>query len=224
MFASQGYVYLIPVAYPLGLEYLSRVTCDLGGRGEEGGDVKAIMGGHFITQVDTASLWCHLAKRDAPPPGAYNVVQSFEKNLKPCMAKPRTEAARRKHNSFMSAASRFAEPADIVTKKPENENPGPGAYDSQRHAAKGGLMITRDKRFRHDMEDFPGPGTYEPSTTIARSKFLACYIRRPGQHRYNPTKTNGTLFDYCGDSGQEEMQRSTVIVDDHKEKRSVRCL
>ena len=39
--------------------------------------------------------------------------------------------------------------------------PGPGAYDSHGHVAKGGLMITRDKRFRQDMEDFPGPGTYE---------------------------------------------------------------
>ncbi|KAK3802640.1 hypothetical protein RRG08_010411 [Elysia crispata] len=60
---------------------------------------------------------------DAPPPGAYNVVQSFEQSSKPNMAKPRTEAARRKHNSFMSAASRFAQPADLVSKKPENENP-----------------------------------------------------------------------------------------------------
>ncbi|GFO23626.1 sperm-tail PG-rich repeat-containing protein 2-like [Plakobranchus ocellatus] len=101
--------------------------------------------------------------QDAPPPGAYNVAQSFEKSAKPCMAKPRTEAARRKHNSFMSAASRFAQPPDIVTKRPENDNPGPGAYESPYHTGKGGLMVTRDRRFRQDMEEFPGPGTYEVS-------------------------------------------------------------
>ncbi|RUS85400.1 hypothetical protein EGW08_006843 [Elysia chlorotica] len=104
---------------------------------------------------------------DGPPPGAYNVVQSFERSAKPCMAKPRTEAARRKHNSFMSAASRFAQPGDMASKRPENENPGPGAYDSHgRQPSKGGLMITRDKRFRQDVEDFPGPGTYELSPLI----------------------------------------------------------
>ncbi|KAK3801535.1 hypothetical protein RRG08_066725 [Elysia crispata] len=40
---------------------------------------------------------------------------------------------------------------------------GPGAYGSQRQTAKGGLMITKDKRFKQDMDDFPGPGTYEVS-------------------------------------------------------------
>ncbi|KAK3766124.1 hypothetical protein RRG08_033255 [Elysia crispata] len=73
------------------------------------------------SQRHSAATACQPA--DAPPPGAYNVVQSFEQSSRPNMAKPRTEAARRKHNSFMSAASRFAQPADLVSKKPENENP-----------------------------------------------------------------------------------------------------
>ncbi|XP_012937839.1 sperm-tail PG-rich repeat-containing protein 2 [Aplysia californica] len=106
---------------------------------------------------------------DAPPPGSYDVIKSYEKSqVKPPVAKPRSEAANRKHGSFMSAASRFAPPRDVVVHKPDLENPGPGTYDTPREALgpKGGLMVTRDKRFRHEKEDFPGPGAYELSPLI----------------------------------------------------------
>uniref|UniRef100_A0A0B6ZU50 Sperm-tail PG-rich repeat-containing protein 2 n=1 Tax=Arion vulgaris TaxID=1028688 RepID=A0A0B6ZU50_9EUPU len=53
-------------------------------------------------------------EHDAPPPGAYDVVTAYElSQVKPSIAKPRSEAAIRKHNSFLSAAPRFARYKDF---------------------------------------------------------------------------------------------------------------
>nr|KAG5709516.1 hypothetical protein BaRGS_023198 [Batillaria attramentaria] len=50
---------------------------------------------------------------ELPPPGSYEVEQSYLKSqIKPTKAKPRTQTASRKHNSFMTAASRFAPARD----------------------------------------------------------------------------------------------------------------
>lgn len=39
---------------------------------------------------------------------------------------------------------------------------GPGAYEAkQTLQPKGGLMVTRDKRFKYNADDLPGPGAYE---------------------------------------------------------------
>ncbi|KAJ8318874.1 hypothetical protein KUTeg_003965 [Tegillarca granosa] len=64
--------------------------------------------------------------QDCPPPGAYEVQKAFEKSqLRTERAKPRTEDANRKHGSFLSAASRFAPPRDVLkTSRADPENPG----------------------------------------------------------------------------------------------------
>ena len=63
--------------------------------------------------------------QEAPPPGSYDVQQSYElSQLHREKAKPRTEAASRKHGSFLSAASRFAPPRDVVISKADLDNPG----------------------------------------------------------------------------------------------------
>uniref|UniRef100_A0A2C9KKI0 Sperm-tail PG-rich repeat-containing protein 2 n=1 Tax=Biomphalaria glabrata TaxID=6526 RepID=A0A2C9KKI0_BIOGL len=103
---------------------------------------------------------------DAPPPGSYDVVDAYEKlYVKPIMAKPRTEAAYRKHHSFMASADRFAPARDTMTKRVDPDNPGPASYNTAKETInpKGGLMVTKDRRFRENIDDFPGPGTYELS-------------------------------------------------------------
>ena len=66
--------------------------------------------------------------QEIPPPGSYNVQQSYDKSqVHIDIAKPRTEAANRKHTSFMSASSRFAPPRDNVVKAKtgvDPDNPG----------------------------------------------------------------------------------------------------
>lgn len=117
--------------------------------------------------------------KDCPPPGAYEVQKAFEKSqLRTERAKPRTEDANRKHGSFLSAASRFAPPRDVLkTSRADPENPGPGAYTLRDGSAKGGLMVTKDKRFTALKEDGPGPGAYEFSPlvqdTVLRGTFNA---------------------------------------------------
>ncbi|XP_046567757.1 sperm-tail PG-rich repeat-containing protein 2-like [Haliotis rubra] len=117
--------------------------------------------------------------KDLPPPGSYDVVKSYERSqLKHEKTLPRSEAAKRKHGSFLSAASRFAPPRDIVYGKADPEVPGPGAYDQKVHRnKKGGLIVTRDKRFKDIKTDAPGPGAYEYSPliqdTVLRGTFNA---------------------------------------------------
>lgn len=110
--------------------------------------------------------------KEIPPPGSYDVDKSYHRSqIRRPGAKPRTDSANRKHNSFLSAASRFA-PARDTTKmaRVEPDNPGPGAYEQkQTLVEKGGLMVTRDKRFRYEIEDKPGPGSYEFSPLVQDS-------------------------------------------------------
>lgn len=111
--------------------------------------------------------------KEMPPPGSYNVQQSYEKSqVHVERAKPRSHAASRKQRSFLSAASRFA-PArnDTTGASADPDNPGPGAYDLKTTALqpKGGLMVYKDKRFRYQVEDIPGPGAYELSPLVQDS-------------------------------------------------------
>ncbi|CAL1526354.1 unnamed protein product [Lymnaea stagnalis] len=108
-------------------------------------------------------------EKDAPPPGSYDVANAFEKLLvKPSMAKPRSEAASRKQGSFLSAADRFAPPRDVIARNIDMETPGPATYNTvtESLSRKGGLMVTKDRRFHEDKEAFPGPGAYEFSPLI----------------------------------------------------------
>ncbi|XP_059161762.1 sperm-tail PG-rich repeat-containing protein 2-like [Physella acuta] len=115
---------------------------------------------------------------DAPPPGSYDVAEAFEKSqVKPTMAKPRSQAAQRKQTSFLSAATRFAPPRDVIVRQPDKENPGPASYNTDRETLnkKAALINTRDKRFRDDKEDFPGPGAYELSPLIQDTVLIGTF-------------------------------------------------
>lgn len=106
--------------------------------------------------------------KELPPPGSYEVSQSFMKSqVKVDRAKARTDEASRKQGSFLTAASRFAPARDVVVAQPDLENPGPGAYNAKDTISKkGGLMVTKDKRFKELKSDGPGPGAYEFSPII----------------------------------------------------------
>lgn len=106
--------------------------------------------------------------KELPPPGSYEVQNAYEKSqIKRDRVKPRTENAKRKQGSFLSAASRFAPPRDVVISQNDPENPGPGAYDHKEGInRKGGLMVTKDKRFKEMKADGPGPGAYEFSPLV----------------------------------------------------------
>ncbi|KAL5018397.1 hypothetical protein ScPMuIL_004119 [Solemya velum] len=111
--------------------------------------------------------------KEIPPPGSYEVQQSFDQSqIRSEKAKPRTEVANKKHGSFLSAASRFAPARDQVVKLTDLDNPGPGTYDIHSHLIdKGGLMITKDKRFKEIKADGPAPNTYETrDTSLLRKK------------------------------------------------------
>lgn len=116
--------------------------------------------------------------KEVPPPGAYDVQKSYElSQLHGERAKPRTEVANRKHGSFMSAASRFAPPRDVVVMRSEPDNPGPGTYEPRLKDKKGNMVVTKDQRFKSIKSDMPGPGAYEFSPlvqdTVLRGTFNA---------------------------------------------------
>lgn len=56
----------------------------------------------------------------------------------------------------------------LVPGKTDEDNPGPGQYETQRHnatgvGAKSGLMVTQEDRFKKDDNKVPGPGAYQLS-------------------------------------------------------------
>ena len=74
--------------------------------------------------------------QDAPPPGSYDVIKSYDRSqVKPPVAKPRTEAAHRKHGSFMSAASRYDTQPSLPgpnPKPPPSYSATPYSFTSER--------------------------------------------------------------------------------------------
>ncbi|XP_013412184.1 sperm-tail PG-rich repeat-containing protein 2 [Lingula anatina] len=107
--------------------------------------------------------------KEMPPPGSYEVSKSFQASQdKRTGPKPRNEQAARRIGAFRSSTSRFAPPRDILYEGTDAENPGPGTYEfGSQLARKGGLMVTKDKRFRKEIKnEVPGPGAYEFSPLI----------------------------------------------------------
>jgi hypothetical protein len=106
--------------------------------------------------------------RENPPPGAYDVVKAFHSahdKVEP--RPPRTDAAKRRHEAFLTSTTRFAPPRDIILAEADPANPGPGAYEPRMTTDKGNLMTTKDSRFRQGIvEERPGPGAYEFSPLI----------------------------------------------------------
>ncbi|ESO83457.1 hypothetical protein LOTGIDRAFT_169322 [Lottia gigantea] len=129
-----------------------------------------VIGNYHYTKIIGVGFVCHIeGYQEIPPPGSYEVHKSYvSSQIRPHRAQPRNETAKKKHGSFMSAASRFAPNRNMVAEQPDLDVPGPGAYNSNTNTLsnKGGLMICKNKRFIDDKNETPGPGTYEFSPLI----------------------------------------------------------
>ncbi|XP_070544297.1 sperm-tail PG-rich repeat-containing protein 2-like [Ptychodera flava] len=117
--------------------------------------------------------------KDVPPPGSYEVSKSYDKTqTKAQHSGPRTQEGKKKAGAFLSSASRFVPPRDVIIEETDPSNPGPGTYDpSVKDPVKLGLMVTRDQRFRGNKNEVPGPGAYELSPlmqdTVLKGTFNA---------------------------------------------------
>eukprot|EP01136_Pigoraptor_vietnamica_P037169 Opistho-1_new@104767 len=113
-------------------------------------------------------------KVEAPSPGSYDVAMSYEA-VAPDHKGPRTRV-RLRHpppGGFLSSAPRYAKRAD-VTLPPERESiaPGPGAYEQKMpFTEKGGVFVSKDRRFKATAEVVPGPGAYELSPVYMDSVY-----------------------------------------------------
>lgn len=77
-----------------------------------------------VSQYVVSCCWRCLLQ-DVPPPTAYDVDKSFQmtqvkKELRP----PRNDAAKRRHESFMSSTARFVPPRDVVLAESDPSIPG----------------------------------------------------------------------------------------------------
>lgn len=123
---------------------------------------------HTANFTSTSNRIAHVAtetQQTNPPPGTYDVVTSYQKSFsKKTGAAPRTKEAYYRNASFISAAQRLPNPT-----APEDETPGPGAYD-QNYLSKNvklSRITGKDKRFKEVKDDKPGPGAYHFSPLIA---------------------------------------------------------
>ncbi|XP_031552737.1 sperm-tail PG-rich repeat-containing protein 2-like [Actinia tenebrosa] len=106
--------------------------------------------------------------QDAPPPGSYEVCKSHDSTqgrvLYPYAQQINKQV--KKSGGFLSTATRFTDNKIVL---PEEVEPGPGHYEVNDNGATGGLMVTRDSRFKKYIHDVPGPGSYELSPTYANT-------------------------------------------------------
>ncbi|XP_071974176.1 sperm-tail PG-rich repeat-containing protein 2 isoform X3 [Engystomops pustulosus] len=141
----------------------------------------------------TERLSTNITAKDTPPPGSYNVSDSYE-NLhgKARYGPPRTFQAKRKQASFLSVAPRnftlqndFQVPAhrqdmNSCGRKSEKLNgpERPGAYDPMKKPViQTPSSVPREERFKDPKEMTPGPGSYEMSPvfkdTVLKGTFNA---------------------------------------------------
>jgi hypothetical protein len=65
-----------------------------------------------------------------------------------------------KRGAFLSSSTRFKD--SIADPGRRGKTPGPGEYDMpSTQTRQGGLMVTKDIRFRPQKSEVPGPGNYE---------------------------------------------------------------
>ena len=106
-------------------------------------------------------------QQDVPPPGSYEVSQSYDSSHGKGYSSQVLPSSLRA--SFGLTAGRFDPPRSVlIFGKTDEDNPGPGQYETQLHNAtgfdtRGGLMVTRDQRFKEVGKDIPGPGAYKLS-------------------------------------------------------------
>ncbi|XP_066430117.1 sperm-tail PG-rich repeat-containing protein 2 isoform X2 [Eleutherodactylus coqui] len=121
----------------------------------------------------TERLSTQTTAKDIPPPGSYNVSESYEKTHgKATYRAPRTMQARRKQASFLSMVPRH------FSLQNDFQMPGPGAYDLMKKPVMQSLSsVPREERFKDPNEISPGPGSYEMSPafkdTVLKGTFNA---------------------------------------------------
>ena len=70
-------------------------------------------------------LFCCAALQDNPAPGSYDVARSYDQTQSKMEPRPpRSDAARRRHESFLSSSDRFAPLRDAVAADADNTLPG----------------------------------------------------------------------------------------------------
>ncbi|KAJ7994335.1 hypothetical protein DPEC_G00264800 [Dallia pectoralis] len=101
--------------------------------------------------------------KDSPPPSVYNVQESFDKTYgRVSFTEPRSESARKRQRSFLSASQRDA---SFLCYKPDT--PGPGQYSPViKSSPQMALIVSREDRFKGPKNTNPGPGTYELSQAL----------------------------------------------------------
>ncbi|KAM8939999.1 sperm-tail PG-rich repeat-containing protein 2 [Pelodytes ibericus] len=121
----------------------------------------------------TERLHTQITAKDAPPPGSYNIHESYEiLHGKGRYKPPRTMQAKRKHSSFLTATQR------TLALKNDYEVPGPGAYNPvNKPSTQPSLFGPKQERFKEPKDGTPGPGTYELSSifkdTVLKGTFNA---------------------------------------------------
>lgn len=107
----------------------------------------------------------------APPPGSYEVSISYDKTQGKNLTVDQRKCPQAKNinGGFLSSTKRFSQPRDIIVKKADISNPGPGNYDIKKPQIPGGYMVSREDRFKGVKSDIPGPGTYQLSPLIQHS-------------------------------------------------------
>ncbi|KAK7172586.1 hypothetical protein R3I93_002640 [Phoxinus phoxinus] len=104
-----------------------------------------------------------LFAKDTPPPGSYNVSESFEKTHGlHRYSKPRSEKARKRQSCFLSAA-----PRDPAFLQYDPQIPGPAHYSPDvKSDPQLTLMVSKEDRFKSPKDMTPGPTAYELSPVI----------------------------------------------------------
>ncbi|XP_059405451.1 sperm-tail PG-rich repeat-containing protein 2 isoform X2 [Carassius carassius] len=104
-----------------------------------------------------------LYAKDTPPPGSYNVSESFERiHGLHHYSEPQNEKARKRQSCFLSAA-----PRDTGFLQYDPETPGPAHYNPDvKSGSKLALIISKEDRFKSPKDQTPGPGAYELSPVI----------------------------------------------------------
>ncbi|XP_055054288.2 sperm-tail PG-rich repeat-containing protein 2 isoform X2 [Misgurnus anguillicaudatus] len=111
----------------------------------------------------TNRLMGSLYAKDTPPPGSYNVCESFEKiHCSHRYSRPQNEIAKKRQSSFLSAA-----PRDPEFLRCDPQIPGPGHYSPDvKSGPKLALIGSKEDRFKCLKDITPGPGAYELSPVI----------------------------------------------------------
>jgi len=123
----------------------------------------------------------------APPPGSYEVANAFDKTQGKTLTlveKPNRKG-KKINGGFLSSTKRFSQPRDIIVKKTDSSNPGPGSYQLNFPDIPIGKLVTKEERFKPVKCDNPGPGTYQLSPLIQHSVLKSTFnftLNNPVNH------------------------------------------